>query len=178
LVATDDDNAAEVMRLYRSHGLRRHRHYWHEVPGHNFRLTNLQAALGCAQFENFERIVAERRRVFSQYQRCLSEMPGITMQRFTANCEPLVWAVAVRLSAAVYPQGRDIVIEAMASDGIETRPGFQPPNEMPYFARTTLPVSEMLGQWVLSLPTYPTLSNADVERVCDRMAAIGQNPQI
>jgi perosamine synthetase len=174
LVATDDDAAAEAMRLYRNHGLRRKRHYWHEVPGHNFRLTNLQAALGCAQLESIERIIAERRRVFVHYQQRLSTMPGIALQRLTEGCEPLVWAVAVRLSADVYPQGRDAVIAAMASEGIETRPGFQPPAEMSYFEPAQLPTSEMLGRWVLSLPTYPMLAGCEIERVCNQLAALGQ----
>lgn len=171
LVTTDDDALAETMRLYRSHGLRRQRHYWHEVPGHNFRLTNLQAALGCAQLENIERLIAERQRVFAYYQHRLRPLPGIALQQFTDGCEPLVWTVAVRLSEDIYPQGRDAVIAAMASEGIETRPGFQAPAEMSYFEPTSLPVSEMLGAWVLSLPTYPSLAGHEIERICDRLTA-------
>ena len=62
----------------------------------------------------------------------------------------------------------------MANGGIETRPGFQPPKEMSYFGPTQLPISETLGLWVLSLPTYPTLSGAEIERVCARLAALGR----
>jgi len=171
LVTTDDDAAAETMRLYRSHGLRRQRHYWHEVPGHNFRLTNLQAALGCAQLESMDRVIAERQRVFSHYQRRLRNLPGVTLQQFTRGCEPIVWTVAVRLSENSYPQGRDAVITAMASEGIETRPGFQPPAEMSYFEATSLPVSETLGKWVLSMPMYPTLAGDEIDRICDQLAA-------
>lgn len=171
LVTTDDDAAAGTMRLYRSHGLRRQRHYWHEVPGHNFRLTNLQAALGCAQLESIDRVIAQRHRVFVHYQQRLRSLPGIALQRFTRGCEPIVWTVAVCLSEDIYPQGRDAVITAMASEGIETRPGFQPPAEMSYFEPASLPVSETLGRWVLSMPMYPTLASHEVERICDRLAA-------
>ena len=178
LVATDDDKTAEILRLYRSHGLRRQRHYWHEVPGHNFRLTNLQAALGCAQLECIDRIIAERRRVFVHYQRRLRSMPGIALQQFTGGCEPVVWTVAVRLSEGIYPQGRDAVIAAMATEGIETRPGFQAPSEMSYFEPAPLPISETLGRWVLSMPTYPTLAGHEIERVCDRLAAQAHGKRI
>jgi perosamine synthetase len=175
LVATNDDKAAQMMRLYRNHGLRRERHYWHEVPGHNFRLTNLQAALGCAQLEYIDQIIEERRRLFTCYEHRLSAIPGVTLQRFTIGAHPLVWTVAVRLSPDVYPQGRDAVLATMAKAGIETRPGFQPPSEMAYFSPTKLPVSETLGRWVLSLPLYPTLRSDDIERVCDQLARLGKN---
>jgi perosamine synthetase len=172
LIATDDDRAADKLRLFRSHGLRRHRHYWHEVPGHNFRLTNLQAALGLAQFEHIEQIVAERQRVVEEYRRRLEPMGGVELQAITAGCEPLIWAVAVRLSPEAFPQGRDAVMAALAARKIETRPGFQAPGEMEYFGRAELPVAEELGRWVLSLPTYPMLDVAQTERVCAELEAL------
>jgi len=61
MVLTDDDALADKVGLYRSHGMRRQkRHYWHELPGNNFRLTNFQAAMGCAQIAHFQRVCEER----------------------------------------------------------------------------------------------------------------------
>ena len=54
----------EAMRIIRDHGMRKGRRYWHDVVGYNFRLTNLQAAVGCGQLENLDVIISERKRVF------------------------------------------------------------------------------------------------------------------
>ncbi|MDE2166813.1 MAG: DegT/DnrJ/EryC1/StrS family aminotransferase [Alphaproteobacteria bacterium] len=172
MLVTQSDELADSVRLYRSHGLRRSRHYWHEVPGHNFRLTNLQAALGCAQFENFERMARERQRVVAAYAQHLAGVRGITMQKITSECTPLIWAVAVQLDPASFPHGRDAVMNAMYTAGVETRPGFQPPSQMNYLSSAPLPTSEKLGAWVLSLPTSPTLADQEIERVCGLLAAI------
>lgn len=175
LVATSDDALAEIARLYRSHGLRRERHYWHEVPGHNFRMTNLQAALGCAQFEHIAAITQERRRVYLQYERRLSGLNGVAMQTRMAGSDPLIWAVAVQLNPKVFPQGRDEVMRSLARQGIETRPGFQPPSEMAYFKERSYPVADHLGRWVLSLPTFPTLPNEQIDRVCQQLSTLARS---
>ncbi|UPJ51913.1 DegT/DnrJ/EryC1/StrS family aminotransferase [Bradyrhizobium sp. 200] len=174
LVATNDDALAATARLYRSHGLRRERHYWHEVPGHNFRMTNLQAALGCAQFEHVAAITRERRRVFSEYERRLNGMPGVVMQRKTPESDPLIWAVGVLLNPDVFPQGRDRVSLALAEKGIETRPGFQAPSEMTYFNEKPYPVADNLGRWVLSLPTFATLQNSEIEYICRQLSTLAR----
>lgn len=172
LVATNDDALAETARLYRSHGLRRQRHYWHEVPGHNFRMTNLQAALGCAQFEHIDTITRERQRVLSEYERCLGRIPGVAMQQKTPESDPLIWAVGVLLTPDVFPQGRDRVSMALAEKGIETRPGFQPPSEMAYFKEKPYPVADGLGRWVLSLPTFATLQDSEIEYICQQLSTL------
>jgi perosamine synthetase len=172
LVATNDDALAETARLYRSHGLRRERHYWHEVPGHNFRMTNLQAALGCAQLEYIATVTRERQRVFSEYERGLGAIPGVVMQRKTTGTDPLIWAVGVRLNPDVFPQGRDRVSAALAEKGIETRPGFQAPSEMAYFNEKPYPVADELGQWVLSLPTFATLQDGEIEYICRQLSTL------
>lgn len=174
LVATDDDRLAEIARLYRSHGLRRERHYWHEVPGHNFRMTNLHAALGCAQLEHIAQISAERRRVSAQYEMRLRGLRGVALQQAAPETEPLIWATAVRLSPEAFPQGRNQVSAALAEKGIETRPGFQSPSQMDYFARQSFPVSDALCHWVISLPTYPDLEDGDIELICAELSALAR----
>jgi perosamine synthetase len=172
LVVTNDDELARKARLYRSHGLSRERHYWHEVPGNNFRMTNLQAALGCAQLEHIRSIASERQRVLDRYKSALKAMEGVTIQRPAANSAPLIWAIAVRLSPEMYPQGRDAVAIALAARGIETRPGFQTPSEMNYFATQFFAVSDQLGRWVISLPTFPDLEDADIDFICTELHAL------
>jgi perosamine synthetase len=172
MVLTGDDDLCERMALYRSHGLLRKRHYWHELPGHNFRLTNLQAALGCAQFEQLDAIVAQRRRVNDRYREHLSNMPGITLQKFNEDVDPVVWAVALRLDPQYYPQGRDAVMEQLRTVHIETRPGFYTPSEISFYQCPPLPICEQISRSVISPPSYPTLSNSEIDRICEQLGSL------
>ena len=148
------------------------RRYWHEVAGHNFRLTNLQAAIGCAQLENLPRIAAERKRVHRSYETRLRSTSGVRAQHFDAEIDPVLWAMAIQLDPAAYPQGRDHVSMAMADAGIETRPGFYAASTIPLYDCAPLPVAEHLSQNVISLPTYPTLADDQINRICDELAAL------
>ena len=170
-----DAALAARMRLYRSHGMDRSKaFYWHEVAGYNFRLTNLQAALGCAQLEHLDEIVASRRRLRESYTQRLRGLDGARAQHFDAAVMPVLWAYALELDERAYPQGRDALVKQLAERGIETRPGFHPASEMRHLYPDCppLPVCEALGRRVLSLPTWPGLKDADLDRICDALKAL------
>ncbi len=171
MVLTRDESSAKLMKMYRSHGMVERR-YWHEVPGHNFRLTNFQAAIGCAQFEHLQSIISERKRVHEQYRSFLSDQPGIKMQCFTPEVEPVLWAMTVKLDPRAYPQGRDAVMEEMKHARIETRPGFYAPSQMKIYDCDSLPVSEDISRNTISLPTHVELTNADIEEICAHLKGL------
>jgi perosamine synthetase len=175
MVVTDDEPLAKSMRLYRSHGMDRSRtFYWHEVAGYNFRLTNLQAALGCAQMEHLDGIIRERKRLHEAYRGRLSRAEGIVPQHFSADVDPVLWAFALKLDAKAYPQGRDAVMKQMTERGIETRPGFYPASQMRhlYPGCPPLPVCEDLGRQVISLPTYPALQDKELDLICSALIGL------
>lgn len=118
-VVTAIAEMCERLRLFRSHGVGLKR-YWHDVAGHNFRLTNMQAALGCAQLEKIEDVTRERQRVYRMYRQLLQNVEGVSLQTFRDDVEPVVWAIAVKLDAKAFPRGRDHMIEALGSRNIET----------------------------------------------------------
>lgn len=173
-VCTREPVLQERVQLYRSHGMGQRR-YWHEVAGHNFRMPNLMAALGCAQIEHVDEIVAERRRLLRSYQAALAGTSGATLQAMTAGTEPLVWAVALRLDPAVYPQGRDAVMESLRSRGIETRPGFYAAGEMThlYNAPGTACATELARQ-VISLPSSPTVTDEEIAGIVELLSGQAQ----
>ena len=170
MVITNAKELNERMSLYRNHGMLRKTYYWHELAGHNFRLTNIQAALGCAQLEHLEKIVIERRRVHSTYNKCLGNEDGITLQKFGPDVEPILWAFAANLDPKAYPKGRDMVISQMKERKIETRPGFYPPTLMKHLYNSDpLPVSEEIGLNVISLPTFPSLGDEQIGYICESL---------
>lgn len=170
LVATGSKEFQDKMLLYRSHGMdRSRRYYWHELPGHNFRLTNFQAALGVAQLEKTEEIVRARNRVFTLYAKHLAGQDGIIMQKINSGVEPVIWTVAVKLDSNFFPQGRDAVIEQLREIGIETRPGFYASGLLELYENHSLPVCEEISKNVICLPTFTALADADIVFICDSL---------
>ena len=170
MVVTNDKNLYDKMVLYRSHGMLRKQYYWHELAGHNFRLTNMQAALGCAQLEMLSQKIAERKRVHRQYKIHLSDINGLALQFFPPEVEAGPWMIAVKLDPQAYPQGRDTVIQQMRDAQIETRPGFYVPSSMGHlYTSPELPVCKDLSQLVIVLPTYHSLSDDQIKFICDRL---------
>jgi perosamine synthetase len=147
------------------------RRYWHDVVGHNFRLTNFQAAMGCAQFEKLDEIIVQRRRVHRQYLDHLTHVPGLALQVFPVDVDPVLWAMAVKLEDGAYPQGRDEVIAQLAGQ-IETRNGFYAASQMDLYDAPPLPICEDISRHVISLPTFPTLTDEQIEYICRRLAAL------
>jgi perosamine synthetase len=173
-VAARNEEIADRMRLYRTHGVRSRR-YFHEVPGHNFRLTNVQAAIGCGQMEQVEVIECERRRLYEEYAAALEGLPGVKLQSLTDDTTPLIWAVGTQLDEKLFPQGRDSVMAAMSAQGIETRPGFAAASEMGHiYGAQDVPVSARLARQVISLPSSPTVTSEEIKFISRTLAAVAQ----
>lgn len=170
-VATNSADLAKAMRLMRSHGMGAVR-YLHEIAGHNFRLTNFQAAMGVAQLECIEQIELARREIYNRYRERLRSTRGVMFQRITQGADPLIWAVAIALDEEHFPQGRDAVMASMLAAGIETRPGFYAASAMPHiYGEQSLPVCERIANSVISLPSSPPLTMLQIERVCCALEA-------
>lgn len=153
-------------RKIRDHGMAPQKRYWHDCLGFNFRLTNLQAALGCAQMENAARIVEDKKRIASRYRSALSGVPGITLQKFLPEVDPVVWSTVIKLGAAAFKGDRDFVLAALREKGIECRPGFYSFSQMPMYDAPQLAVAEDVGRNCLSLPSYSTIKNEEIDHVC------------
>lgn len=171
-VICNDDTLYELMSTIRSHGLPKRGTYNHMLAGHNFRLTNVQASIGCAQFTKIDWIIAERNRIFETYKKYLHNQEGIELQQITTGVTPVIWAVAVKVNPLAYPQGRDGLTEMLREGGIETRPGFVPSCKLGYFVASNVPNSEILGDTVISFPTYPSLSDNDIANICEKLILV------
>lgn len=170
LVLTNNDELNDKMCLFRSHGMRREeKYYWHELPGHNFRITNFQAAMGVAQLEKVKVILAERERVYQAYLKQLKNIDGVILQQFNKEVQPVVWALGLKLDPAAFPQGRDKLIDQFKEKKIETRPGFYSPPFLDFYKCAPLPVSEEISKNVICLPFFPTLTNELVSQICDTL---------
>jgi perosamine synthetase len=172
LVVTDDKELFRKMSLYRSHGLPERGKYWHEVPGHNFRLTNLQAAFGVAQFESKNLIIDARQKMYERYLQHLKDIEGVTIQKFNENVTPVVWAIAIKIDVNFFGITRNEVIEKLKSVGIETRPGFVSSSLLDIYDSHYLPKCEDLSNNIISLPSSPSLTEDEIGFICSELLSL------
>lgn len=168
MVTTNDDALAERMRLYRSQGMDPKRRYWFPVVGYNYRMTNIQAAIGLAQLERIEHHLAARRRVADLYNAKLARLGSrLTLPHVEDFAEHVFWMYTVRLSDKL-SKSRDQVMLELDALGIETRPVFYPMHNMPPYEGLDsgpLPMADECSADGMNLPTHGDLTEADIDRI-------------
>lgn len=169
MVTTDDDALAARCRLLRDHAMPPHRRYWHDEVGFNYRMTNLQAAVGVAQMERIDSFIRRKREIAARYRKELAGMAGVTFAAEQPGYTNVYWMVSV-LVAAPYALSRDELIPALRARGIDSRPFFHPLDTLPpYLSATPRPVALHLSRCGLNLPSSPALTDAQVAYVCQVM---------
>jgi perosamine synthetase len=172
-VTTDDDALDARLRLLRGQGMDLSRRYWFTEIGYNYRMTNVAAAIGVAQLERLEPMVARRREIAARYTELLSPVDGITLPTERAGARRVDWLYTVMIDGFSTEQ-RNTLIDLLKADGIETRPVFYPLHLMPPYITdpvASFPVSERLGAEGISLPTHVLLTDDDVATVCGALTS-------
>lgn len=165
---TNDDEMADRMRILRDHGMNRKKKYWYDHLGFNYRMTNLQAALGLAQLEQLDELLSLRKKIYDTYRNALGKHPRIIFQSTDSN-DPVNWLVTIRIKGLSYDQ-RDAVMAKLKSEQIDSRPVFYPIHKMPFyqsseFVRQRFPNSITISQEGISLPTFIDMTEEDISFV-------------
>ena len=178
MVVTSDDGLAEECRSLRNLAFPRTggRVYRHDRIGFNYRMSNLQGALGLAQLERIDAYVAARRAHAARYGERLASIAAVQLpvERPWAKNSYWMYGVVLRDGARV---GRDELARRLSAEGIETRPFFQPMHAQPALLRYgvatsgSYPVSDSLAARGLYLPSGSDLADGDIDRVCERIAS-------
>jgi perosamine synthetase len=161
---TDSDELAGRLRELRDHGMVPGRRYWHERIGYNYRMTNLQAAIGVAQLGRFDELFQRNQRLEQLYREALTDLPGVIFPGPLPNhIEPAVWLVSLQMPA----DKRERLLEAALRSRIEVRRFFYPLSEMPPYRQygQDCPVSRALSQTGINLPTSVAVDGGVVHRV-------------
>ena len=165
------------MRQIRGQGMDPERRYYFPIMGHNFRLTNVAAAILCGQLENQSTILANRRQVYSWYDEELKGLPGISLQPRAdwAELSPWLYSVLITEESAI---SRDGLASSLEEKGVETRPFFVPIHSLPPYASSRaldMTETDRLARQGVNLPTHPALTRDDVAYVaeCLREASRG-----
>jgi len=167
MVTTDDPDLHGQLTLLRGQGMDPKRRYWFPVAGFNYRMTNMQAAVGLAQLERVQAFLEHRQRLATWYGKHLAELSGFLSLPFTETwAHHVYWMYTIILNEEFTDQ-RDALMSALSNDGIETRPVFFPLHIMPpyYEAESSFPVAERLAASGINLPTHGRITESDVKRV-------------
>ena len=176
MIVTDNPDLAEKIRILRDHGMSPEKKYWHIVLGYNYRMTNLQAALGVAQMEKIDSLLAAKERISLQYSKALRNVPGINLPQDNDWAVRSTWLYTITINAKAFGKNRDELMEFLKSHEIDARPAFPSIHNQPiYNTGQKLAVAEELSNTGLSLPSSVNLLDTDVDRVCTAIKAFHEN---
>jgi len=177
MVLTSDSKMAERARSYRNLCFRPEKRFYHTELGNNYRMTNLQAALGVAQTDRIDELVATKRRLGRYYQSKFKEISGIRGQMEKPWAKTVYWMYCIELTEAS-GLNADQVMSALAQKGIATRPFFLGLHEQPalhqrgLFIGERYPVTERIARKGLYLPSGLTLTEVQIDQVIAALRSI------
>lgn len=162
MCVTDNQDLKEKMGKIRNQGASETNSYWHDIVGYNYRLTNIQAAIGLAQLNKINKFLDIKKKNSELYENYLSDFPEIKFIPKAKNGKNVDWM------HIILSDKKDEIIRALEKENIETRPFFTPLNKLPpYYSQETYPIAEELNQKGINLPSSTKLGKDDIERICE-----------
>lgn len=174
-VVSNDSQLDLRVRTLKGQGVDPSRQYFFPVTGYNFRMTNIQAAILCAQLERATTILEGRLRVYRRYTENLSDIPWIELQPKSTYVTLAPWMFCMTVNRV---GGRDRVRNELERAGVETRPFFLPLHKLPPFREASkargevLPNTDAISSIGINLPTYPDLTDSEIDEICDLIKSL------
>ena len=167
MVVTNDLSLHENAVHLKGQGLAKDREYYHDIVGYNYRMTNICAAIGCAQLERANELIEKKILIAKWYEEKLRSLP-VTFHSQVGDVKHSFWMISILLKDS---DEREKIRFHLKQNGIETRPTFHPVHLMPmYFEKgLSLPIAENLGSRGINLPSYPELDENDVDFICNQI---------
>jgi perosamine synthetase len=179
MLVTNDAAAAQKAKYLTTQAKDDPIEYIHGEVGYNYRLTNLAAAVGCAQMEQLGTKVAAKRAIASRYSESFGALPGITPMRSAAWAESTFWMYTVLIDEREFGLSSREVMSALGSRGIQCRPLWQPIHRSPAHAthcQSDLHVADRLATQALSLPCSAGLTSSQQNTVIAALEDLHRNP--
>lgn len=177
MIVTDDDTVAERLRSLRNLAFRSDRRFYHTALGHQYRLTNIQAALGVSQLARIDELLARKRWLGAAYAERLRDVAALELPVEQPWARHVYWMYGVVLRDDAKLDAAEFAAR-LATRGVETRPFFVGMHEQPalldrgLFAGERYPVADRLARRGLYLPSGLTLTEIQLARVCDAVKEI------
>jgi len=176
MVITRHSVLSDKMEILKNHGMKKDKRYWHEFVGFNYRMTNIQAAIGLAQIEQLDLFLERRNLIETLYNKFLKDTDGIELPPKMDWGKKVNWLYSILIDEEKTGVSRDLLIQKLKNQGIETRPFFYPLHIQPPFeVKRDFPVSTKLSQQGISLPSSINLSGKLLKKICDAIKDIFNN---
>jgi len=172
MIVTDDEELARKAKYLTTQAKDDPIEYIHGAIGYNYRLTNLLAAVGCAQMEQLDAYVAIKRRIAARYEERLKDVRGIVPMRAAPWAQSTFWMYTVLIDEHEFGMDSRHLLRKLNSKKIQSRPLWQPIHKSPAYASmyaVDLPVAESLARQALSLPCSVGLTESDQDRVIETL---------
>lgn len=162
MVVSNSESVIEKAQHLKNQGVSKTKEYWHDSLAYNYRMTNICAAIGLAQLEQADSILAKKRDIASWYYDGLSGLPLKVHQELPETTHSF-WMCSILVENGTV---RNSLREYLHKSGIETRPVFYPAHTLPHcLVDESYPVAELISEQGINLPSYPDLSKADVNHI-------------
>jgi len=173
MITTNDEKLYEKAKHLRDHAMSKDKRYWHTEIGYNYRMTNIQAALGLAQLERIDEMISKKRQIFNWYNEGLSDIEGIRLNTEAEWAKNVFWMVCLVLDKDC-GVGRDELMLKLKEKGIDTRPFFYPISQMPMYNHNNFknPVSYSIAYKGINLPSGVSLKKEDVEWITQKIKIV------
>lgn len=169
MIVTNDKKIYEKARLLRDHAMSRSKRYYHCQVGFNYRLTNIQAAVGLAQLENIEYIIRRKIEIADTYNELLKNTEGVSLPPAQEWAKNVFWMYSILIKRGM----RDVMVRKLLNQGIETRPFFVPMHKLPPYRTTEkFPISDRLSRQGINLPCFVAISDKEIKHICSKIKNI------
>ena len=165
MLTTDDEQVWAAAKLLRDHAMSPTKRYWHEEIGYNYRMTNLQAALGVAQLKRIDDFISRRNEIVGWYRKRLGHINGLRLNHRSPWAKTACWMLCFELPG-LNEQTRAAFMASLRERGIDSRPYFYPVSDMPMYATAATPVAHRISQTGLNLPLFHDLTEENVDYIC------------
>lgn len=172
MVTTDNIEIYNKMKKLRDHAMSPEKRYWHDEIGYNYRMTNIQAALGYAQLTRIEEIISRKIEIYKRYAENMKSVNGVLLRNTTnANVKSVYWMICIEIIKCD-EQTRDLIMNSLGEKGIDSRPYFYPISDMPMYSSAHTPNTHEISTRGLNLPTYFDIKDEEIDYVCDELKLI------
>lgn len=168
MVVTKDSEIANKLRILKGQGMNPDRRYWFDIIGYNYRMTNIQAALGCAQMERVDELVRAKRNIAQLYNKYFMDIPNIIIPAEKYSTINTYWMYSIILKNYCREE-REKFREKLEKLGIETRPFFYLMTEMPpynSYENNECKIAKLLADKGLNLPSSTLLKEEEIKYIC------------
>ena len=178
MVVTNDPHLADKLKYYRNLCFNQKQRFIHDDLGWNFRMSNLQAAVGVAQLENLDKVVSRKRKMGERYDELLKDVKAIQLPlKATEYSKNIYWVYPIVVRDEIFQEAK-YFMDLLNKEGIGTRPFFWPINKQPVFNNLGLfleeeyPISEKIAKRGFYLPSGVALTEEQIDFVAKKVQNI------